>query len=211
MTEPSLYTYFRSGAAHRVRIGLALKQVAYHSVPVDLLQGAQRDETYRAINPQSRLPSLRLPQGDVLIQSPAILEYLEETIPNPALLPADPLLRAKVRGVAAIIGCDIHPLNNVAVLNKLRGLGHDETVIKDWIGDWIGRGFVAVEALIGGEGWCFGPTPGMADVYLVPQIFAARRFKLGLEAFPKIARIEALAAADVRFQAASPQAQADAK
>ena len=213
MSVPRLYTYFRSGAAHRVRIALALKGIAHDSVPVHLVRdgGEHRKPAYRALNPQARVPALQLPSGDVLIQSPAILEYLEETVPHPPLLPRDPVARAKVRGVAAIIGCDVHPLNNVAVLNTLRGLGQDEAAVLAWIARWITDGFAAVEQLIGDDGWCFGPAPGLADVYLVPQLFSARRFRVQLDGFPRIARVAALAAAHPAFIAAAPENQPDAE
>jgi maleylacetoacetate isomerase/maleylpyruvate isomerase len=212
MLPPRLYTYFRSGSSHRVRIGLALKGIAHDAVPVHLLRdgGEQRRPDYRAINPQARVPCLVLPDGDVLIQSPAILEYLEEVAPAPPLLPADPVQRAKVRGVAALIGCDIHPLNNIAVLATLRqDFGASEDAVTAWIARWITDGFTAVENLIGDDGYCFGPQPGMADVYLVPQVFAARRFGVPLDAFPRIRRVDALAQAHPAFVAAAPGNQAD--
>lgn len=163
------------------------------------------------MNPQRRLPVLELPDGSVrLIQSPAILEYLEETRPEPPLLPDDPVTRAHVRGVAALIGCDIHPLNNAAVLAAIRRIGADELAVSAWIASWITAGFSAVEALIDSRGWCFGEWPGMADIYLVPQIFSARRFAVDLEPFPKIRRIETLAAAHSAFIQAAPQNQPDA-
>jgi maleylpyruvate isomerase len=207
-----LYTYFRSGSAHRVRIALALKGIAYESVPVHLLRdgGEHLKPGYRAVNPQGRVPALALPGGDVLIQSPAILEYLEETVPQPPLLPADPVARAKVRGVAAIIGCDIHPLNNVAVLSTLRRTGQGEAAVSAWIGQWITQGFEAVEQLIGKDGWCFGADPGLADIYLVPQLFSARRFKVPLDRFPRILRIAGLAETHAAFIAAAPENQPDA-
>jgi maleylacetoacetate isomerase/maleylpyruvate isomerase len=207
-----LYTYFRSGSSHRVRIALALKGIAYDSVPVHLLRdgGEHLKPAYRAVNPQARLPALVLPGGEVLIQSPAILEYLEETVPHPPLLPADPVARARVRGVAAIIGCDIHPLNNVATLSTLRRLGQDEAAVSAWISRWITEGFEAVEQLIGQDGWCFGADPGLADVYLVPQLFSAHRFKVPLDHFPRIRRIAGLSDAHPAFAAAAPESQPDA-
>ena len=117
------------------------------------------------------MPVLELPSGEVLIQSPAILEYLEEIFPEPPMLPTDPVARAKVRAVAAIIGCDVHPLNNVAVLNALRRSGLDDAMVSAWIVHWITQGFTAVEQLIGQQDWCFGSRPGFADVYLLPQVF----------------------------------------
>ena len=213
MTLPRLHTYFRSGSAHRVRIALALKGVAYESVPVHLVRGGGEHLTpaFRALNPQARVPVLELASGDALIQSPAILEYLEETFPEPPMLPADPVARAKVRGVAAIIGCDVHPLNNVAALNTLRRSGLDAATVSAWIAQWITQGFAAVEHLIGEHGWCFGPAPGLADVYLVPQVFSARRFKVALDPFPRIRRVAELAEQHSAFIAAAPQNQPDAE
>ena len=146
----------------------------------------------------------------MLIQSPAILEYLEETVPDPPLLPSDPLARAKVRAVAAIIGCDVHPVNNAAVLNTLRRLGQDEAAVGAWVAQWITAGLEAVESLIGEDGWCFGYQPGMADVYLVPQAYSAHRFKVPLGAYPRIVRVAALAERHPAFIAARPEGQPDA-
>ncbi|WP_371365287.1 maleylacetoacetate isomerase [Pseudomonas sp. QL9] len=202
-----LYTYYRSTSSYRVRIALALKGLDARHLPVNLLQGEHRQDAYRAINPQGRVPALRV-DGELLIQSPAIIEYLEERFPEPALLPRDPLQRAHQRAVAALIGCDIHPLHNVAVLNRLRGLGIDETGVNQWIAHWIGEGLAAVEALIGDDGFCFG-QPGLADVYLLPQLYAARRFNVDLAAFPRILRVERLALEHPAFRQAHPDAQAD--
>ncbi len=213
MQPPRLFTYFRSGSSHRVRIALALKDISYEAVPIHLLRdgGEHRRPDYLALNPQGRLPCMVLEDGDVLIQSPAILEYLEEVVPTPPLLPADPVLRAKVRSVAALIGCDIHPLNNVAVLTALRAdLGVSDAAVGAWIGRWISQGLAAVEALIGDHGYCFGWEPGMADVYLLPQLFSARRFGVPLDALPKVRRVEALAKDHPAFAAASPERQPDA-
>jgi len=207
--ERILYNYYRSGPSQRVRIALALKNIAYQNVPVNLLTREHLLPEFHAINPQERLPALKLPGGEVLIQSSAILEYLEETVPEPPLLPPDAISRAKARSVAAIIGCDIHPLNNLATLNKLRALGQPETAVLAWIADWITAGFNAIEQLIGEENWCFGAAPGLADAYLVPQIFSARRFKVNLEPYPRIVRIEALAVTHPAFIAAAPERQPD--
>ncbi|SFU47881.1 maleylpyruvate isomerase [Methylobacterium sp. 174MFSha1.1] len=209
-----LYGYWRSTSSYRLRIALALKGVTPDQIPVHLVRngGEHRSEAYRRINPQARVPSLALDDGSVLIQSPAIIEYLEEVFPDPPLLPADPVARARVRAVAAIIGCDIHPLHNVGPLNHLRrDFGQSEEAVSAWIGRWISEGFAAVEALIDDEGYCFGPEPGLADVYLVPQVYAARRFAVPLEAFPRIARAAALAEAHPAFQAAHPSRQPDAE
>ncbi|WP_158893222.1 MULTISPECIES: maleylacetoacetate isomerase [unclassified Pseudomonas] len=203
-----LFTYYRSTSAYRVRLALALKGLDYQAVPVNLLAGEQRQPAYRTLNAQGRLPSLRLDSGEVLIQSPAILEYLEERYPAVPLLPAEPLLRARHRGVAALIGCDVHPLHNVSVLNRLRGLGLEEPAILDWISHWIGEGLAAVEAQIGSAGFCFGDV-GLADVYLLPQLYAARRFQVDLSPYPRLLRVEALAAAHPAFQQARPEVQPD--
>jgi maleylacetoacetate isomerase len=195
-----LYTYYRSTSSYRVRIALALKGLEARHIPVNL--------AYRAINPQARVPALRTDEGQLLIQSPAIIEYLEERYPQPALLPADPLERARQRGVAALIGCDIHPLHNVAVLGRLRALGLSEEQVQQWIAHWIGEGLRAVEALIGDEGFCFG-EPGLADVYLLPQLYAAHRFNVDLSGQTRIARVERLALEHPAFIKAHPDAQAD--
>ncbi|WP_273861599.1 maleylacetoacetate isomerase [Pseudomonas sp. LA5] len=203
-----LFTYYRSTSAYRVRLALALKGLDYQAVPVNLLAGEQRQPVYRTLNAQGRLPSLRLDSGEVLIQSPAILEYLEERYPAVPLLPAEPLLRARHRGVAALIACDVHPLHNVSVLNRLRGLGLEEPAILDWISHWIDEGLAAVEAQIGSSGFCFGDV-GLADVYLLPQLYAARRFQVDLSPYPRLLRVEALAAAHPAFQQARPEVQPD--
>ncbi|WP_137823149.1 maleylacetoacetate isomerase [Pseudomonas sp. D(2018)] len=205
-----LYTYYRSTSSYRVRIALALKGLDARNIPVNLIKdgGQQHTPEYKSINPQGRVPSLRTDNGQVLIQSPAIIEYLEERFPQPALLPQDLEARARQRAVAAIIGCDIHPLHNVAVLNRLRGLKVEEVEVINWIRHWIAEGFNAVEALIGDEGFCFG-EPGLADVYLLPQVYAARRFELDLSHYPKIARVECLALEHPAFTQAHPDQQAD--
>ncbi|MEZ0171591.1 maleylacetoacetate isomerase [Microvirga sp. TS319] len=205
-----LYTYFRSSAAYRVRIALNLKNVPYESVPVNLLDGEQRDEAYGAVNPQRRLPALDL-GGPVLIQSPAILEYLDEVYPDPPLLPADALSRAKVRAIAAIVGCDIHPLNNLGPLRYLkRTLGHDQSAVDAWYAHWVRDGFDAIEALIEPGPYGFGTQVSLADLYLVPQVFNARRFNISLDAYPKIVAVDAACAELRAFQDAAPERQPDA-
>ena len=205
-----LYTYFRSSAAYRVRIALNLKGLAYESVPIHLLKKEQSAPQYLAVNPQGRVPALDL--GDaVLIQSPAILEYLEEVFPEPALLPADPLARARVRAVCALIACDIHPLNNVGVLRYIkRAFGQEQTAIDAWYRHWIVEGFRALDQLIEPGPFAFGPAPTLADVYLAPQVYNARRFNIPMEPYPKIAAADAACAALDAFKAAAPEAQADA-
>jgi maleylacetoacetate isomerase len=207
-----LYGYWRSTSSYRLRIALALKGLNPDQVPVHLVRngGEHRSEAYRAINPQARVPSLALDDGTVLIQSPAIIEYLEEVYPDPPLLPADPVARARIRAVAAIIGCDIHPLHNVGPLNHLRrDLGRPEEEVGAWIGRWIAEGFAAIEALIDNDGFCFGPEPGLADIYLVPQVYAARRFAVPLEPFQRIVRATTLAEKHPAFMSAHPASQPD--
>ena len=204
-----LYTYYRSTSSFRVRIALALKGLDYQALPVNLLKGEQLGAGYAAINPQGRVPALRTDGGDVLVQSPAIIEYLEEAYPQPALLPAGTEDRARVRAVAAIIACDVHPLHNVSVLSQLRQLGHDESQVNQWIGHWIGQGLAAIEQLIGDEGFCFGASPGLADVYLIPQLYAAERFTVDLGAYPRIRRVAALAQRHPAFVTAHPSRQPD--
>ncbi|RLU08202.1 maleylacetoacetate isomerase [Pseudomonas prosekii] len=207
-----LYTYYRSTSSYRVRIALALKGLDYQALPVNLIAasgGEHRQAPYLALNPQGRVPALRTDDGQLLIQSPAIIEYLEERYPQVPLLSKDLAARAHERGVAALIGCDVHPLHNVSVLNKLRQLGHDETQVAEWIGHWISQGLAAVEQLIGDAGYCFGDEPGLADVYLIPQLYAAQRFNIALDAYPRICRVAALAATHPAFIKAHPANQPD--
>ncbi|POA29227.1 MULTISPECIES: maleylacetoacetate isomerase [Pseudomonas] len=207
-----LFTYYRSTSSFRVRIALALKGLEYQALPINLIapQGGEHQQpAYLHINPQGRVPALRTDEGELLIQSPAIIEYLEERYPQVPLLSKDLARRAHERGVAALIGCDIHPLHNVSVLNQLRQLGHDEPQVVHWIGHWITQGLAAVEHLIGDEGYCFGSAPGLADVYLIPQLYAAERFNISLEAYPRIRRVAALAAQHPAFIKAHPANQPD--
>lgn len=206
-----LYGYWRSTSSYRVRIALALKGIEATQAFVHLVRGEQEGESYRALNPQGRVPTLALDDGTLLTQSPAIIEYLEEMIPTPPLLPSEPAARARVRAVAAIIGCDVHPLHNVGALNYLRKtFSRSEPEVTEWIATWISRGFEAVEAFIEDDGYCFGPSPGLADVYLLPQLYAARRFEVSLDAFPRILRVERLADEYPAFRVAHPDAQPDA-
>ncbi|MGE8416196.1 MAG: maleylacetoacetate isomerase [Pseudomonas sp.] len=207
-----LYTYYRSTASYRVRIALGLKGLDYQAIPVNLLVpkgGANRLPEYLEINPQGRVPALRTDEGDLLIQSLAIIEYLEERYPQVPLLPEDLVGRAQARAVAAIIGCDVHPLHNSSTQNLLREWGHEEAQLLVWIDHWISQGLAALEQLIGDRGFCFGDEPGLADVFLIPQLYAAERFKVSLEAYPRILRVAALAAAHPAFQAAHPANQPD--
>lgn len=207
-----LFTYYRSTSSFRVRIALALKGLDYQALPINLIAaqgGEHKQPAYLQINPQGRVPALRTDDGDLLIQSPAIIEYLEERYPQVPLLSRDLAKRAHERAVAALIGCDIHPLHNVSVLNQLRQLGHDEPQVVQWIGHWISQGLATVERLIGDAGYCFGEQPGVADVYLIPQLYAAERFNISLEAYPRIRRVAALATQHPAFIKAHPANQPD--
>ncbi|QZI69789.1 maleylacetoacetate isomerase [Pseudomonas protegens] len=207
-----LYTYYRSTASYRVRIALALKGLEFQAIPVNLLVpkgGANRQPEYLEINPQGRVPALRTDDGDLLIQSLAIIEYLEERYPQVPLLSKDLVSRARERAVAAIIGCDIHPLHNSSTQNLLREWGHEEEQLLVWIDHWISQGLAALEQLIGDHGFCFGDEPGLADVFLIPQLYAAERFKVSLDEYPRILRVAALAGAHPAFQAAHPANQPD--
>lgn len=207
-----LHGYWRSGAAYRTRIALALKGIDYQQQGHDLRTGAQKDPAYVALNPQRMVPALEV-DGAVLTQSPAILEWLEETHPTPALLPADAIGRAQVRAMAALIGCDIHPLNNLRVGKALReGFGADQAAVDAWAARWIVPGFEALEALVArhGAGWCHGDAPTLADCYLIPQIYSAGRFNVPLDAFPRLQAIDAKASEHPAFVAAHPDNQPDA-
>jgi maleylpyruvate isomerase len=206
-----LYTYFRSSAAYRVRIALNLKKLPYEAIPIHLTKdgGRHKSAEYRAVNPQVRVPALTLDDGETILQSMAIVEYLEETHPNPPLLPKGALERAHVRAVSQIVACDIHPLNNLVTLNYLKKLGHDQAIVDEWYTSWVKVGFEAIESLLKPGPYCFGAEPGMADLCLVPQIFNARRFKVSLEAYPKIAGVEAACAKLEAFEKARPENQPD--
>ncbi len=208
-----LHGYWRSGAAYRVRIALNLKGVAHQTHGVDLRTGAQRDPAHLARNPQGMVPALEADDGQVLTQSPAILEWLEETRPEPPLLPAAPGDRATVRAMASLIACDVHPLNNLRVLKALReDFAADQATIDAWAGRWIKAGFDALETLVArhGEGFCFGSAPTFADVNLIPQMYSARRFNVDLTPWPRLGAVEAAALALPAFADAHPDRQPDA-
>ncbi len=211
-----LYTYFRSSASYRVRIALRLKGLPFESVPIHLLKngGVQHTDAYRQLNPAELVPML-VDNGAALGQSLAIMEYLDETHPEPALLPRNALGRARVRALAQTVACEIHPLNNLRVLQYLeRDLKVDEATKADWYRHWITLGFTALEAMLASSAdtgtFCHGDTPGLADCCLVPQVANSRRFDTPLEAFPTIRRIEAACLALPAFQQAAPQVQPDA-
>ena len=207
-----LHSYWRSGTSYRTRIALNLKGLAYEQAGIDLRTGAQKSDAFLALNPQGLVPALEA-DGAVLTQSPAILEWLEETHPEPPLLPTSAVARAQVRAMAALVACDIHPLNNLRVLKALREtFDADQDAVDAWAGRWIIAGFEALEALIErhGDGWCFGAAPTLADCCLIPQVYSARRFNTPLDAFPRILAIEEKAAGHPAFMAAHPDRQPDA-
>jgi maleylpyruvate isomerase len=207
-----LHGYFRSGAAYRTRIALNLKGVPYEQRGVDLRTGAQRSEAFLALNPQGMVPALETDHG-VLTQSPAILEWLEETHPEPPLLPNGPDERAQVRAMAALIGCDIHPLSNLRVLTELRThWGADQARIDGWAARWMVPGLQALTALVErhGRGWSWGAAPTLVDCYLIPQLYSARRFNVDLAPFPRLLAVESEALAHPAFAAAHPDHQPDA-
>jgi maleylacetoacetate isomerase/maleylpyruvate isomerase len=205
-----LYTYFRSSAAYRVRIALNLKGLAYEPAFIHLQKREQAQPEYLAVNPQGRVPALAL-GSEVLTQSPAILEYLEEVYPDPPLLPSDPLGRAKVRAACALIACDIHPLNNLSPLSYLKHkFGQEQPAIDAWYVHWVMEGFKALEQMLSPGPFAFGDTPTLADVYLVPQVYNAQRFKVPLDDFPKIVAVDAACNDIEAFRAAAPEMQPDA-
>lgn len=209
-----LHGYFRSGTSYRVRLALNWKGVPYESATVNLVDGGQRKADYLARNPQGLVPALEA-DGRVLTQSPAILEWIEETWPDRPLLPADPYERARVRAFAAAIGCDIHPIQNLRVMKKLRAdHGADQDTATAWARHWIEIGFTALEALAadagGHGGFIFGDGPSMAEVYLLPQMFNARRFGVDLSPFPRLVAADAAARALPELAAAAPELQPDA-
>lgn len=209
-----LYTYFRSSAAFRVRIALNLKGIAYDTTPVHLIKegGHNRRPEFRAINPQMRVPALITDSNEVLIQSLAIIEYLDETHPDPPLLPKDPIARAKSRALAQLIACDIHPLNNTSPLRYLKHqLGQEQSTIDTWYRHWVLTGFEALEALLAPGPYACGAQVTLADICLVPQVYNARRLKVPLENFPKIVAVDAACMALPAFDRARPENQPDAE
>lgn len=208
-----LHGYFRSSAAYRVRIALNLKGLAAEHLPLHLRKGEQSAPAYLAINPQGLVPALENDAGVILTQSLAIIEWLEETHPQPPLLPKDPVRRARVRAFAMAIACDTHPVQNLKVLQRLRQLGFAEDKVTEWAA-WVNReGLAACEALIKEEPgpFCFGEAPGMADLCLVPQLGNARRFGVDVSVYPRLLKAEAAAKALPAFADAAPERQPDAE
>ncbi|TVV71172.1 maleylacetoacetate isomerase [Sphingomonas solaris] len=207
-----LHGYWRSGTTYRVRIALGLKGLGWETVPVNLLEGAQKGEAYRRLQPQGLVPALEA-DGLVIAQSPAILEWIEETYPDPPLLPSTPADRAAVRAMAAAIACDIHPLHNPRVFARLK---QDHAAApadtEAWAAHWIAEGLAALEQLVArhGGGLAFGDRPTLADCYLVPQIYTANRFHVDLSPYPRLVAAAAAAGALPAVAAAHPAAQPDA-
>jgi maleylpyruvate isomerase len=210
-----LYNFFRSGTSHRVRIALNLKGLDFEYVAVDLRCDEQSGAAYKALNPQGLVPALEH-DGLTLIQSPAILEWLEQRYPYPPLLPEDVDACARVRAMAALVGCDIHPINNRRILQYLRQqLGCDEAAVQAWCRQWIVEGFEALEALLAADSgrgrFCHGDAPTLADVYLVPQVESARRFDVDLSPYPCILGVDRACAELDAFRRAAPALQPDAQ
>ncbi len=210
-----LYDYWRSSAAYRVRIALGLKGLAFEQAPVNLAPAvsAQRSPAFTGVNVEGRVPVLEH-DGERLSQSLAIIEYLDERFPTPPLLPAAPLERARVRALALLVACDVHPLNNLSVLGYLRDpLGADADAVNTWYRHWVHRGFDALEARLAAgprSRFCAGEAPGLADVVLVPQVYNAERFECDMSRYPTIARINRECLALPAFDAARPERQPDA-
>ncbi len=183
----NLYDYSRSSAAYRVRIALNIKGIPYRAIPISLLQSEQRSENYLALNPQGLVPSLALDNGEIITQSSAIIEWLEQAYPQPTLLPGDALQQAKIRAAANAIACDIHPLNNLRVLNYLvDNLGANESTRMDWYHHWIEQGFSALEQQLPPGQFAFGDELTRVDVFLIPQVFNALRFEVDMSFYPKL-------------------------
>jgi maleylpyruvate isomerase len=209
--DMKLYDFGFSSAAYRVRIALNLKGIAYDRVNIDLVKngGEQHSASFKALNPQELIPALET-DGTVLAQSLAIIEYLDETYIEPRLLPTYPLARARVRQIAYAIACDIHPINNLSARQLLKQMGHsDEEIMQKWYAYWIQRGFTALETLLSQSKdtgtFCHGETPTLADICLVPQMANAYRFKVQVDAFPTLVRIDKACRELPAFAAAAPE------
>jgi maleylpyruvate isomerase len=210
----TLYSFFRSSAAYRVRIAFNLKGLSFETAAIHLQKegGLNRKPEYRAVNPQMRVPALRLDSGELLTQSLAIIEYLDEVHPQPPLLPRDSVARAQVRALAQLVACDIHPLNNVGPLRYLKNeLGQDQGKIDAWYCHWVQEGFEALEAMLRPGPYAYGGEPTLADICLVPQVANARRLKVPLDSYPNIVAVDAACAKLGAFEQARPERQPDAE
>jgi maleylpyruvate isomerase len=210
-----LYSYFRSSASYRVRIALELKGLSYEYIAIHLRRGEQTSNEFRCINPSGLVPALT-DNGSVLTQSTAIVEYLEETYPDPALMPSDPLDRARVRALAQTVACEMHPLNNLRVLQHLaREYGLDEERTREWYHHWLAPGFATIESMLATDErtgrYCHRDTPTIADLYIVPQVYNAERFRFDLSPYPTITRIVAECRRLEPFKRADPERQPDAE
>jgi maleylacetoacetate isomerase len=208
-----LYGFNRSSAAFRVRIALNLKQLDHETAAIHLLRNEHSKPEYLGVNPQGLVPAIEA-DGHTLIQSLPIIEYLDETHPEPPLLPPDAAGRSRVRALAAVVACDIHPLNNLRVLRYLtRSLGQDQGAVETWYNHWIDTGFAALESLLAGDTrtgiYCHGDRPGLADIALVPQVVNSQRYRLDLSPYPTIARIFETCMKLDAFAAAHPDRQPD--
>ena len=210
-----LHGYFRSSAAFRVRIALNLKRLAYENAFIHLRKGEQRGESYLGLNPQALVPTLQ-DGRHALTQSLAIVEYLDETHATPPLLPRTPHERARVRALAQIVACDIHPIDNLRVLQYLQSdLKADDAAVGRWFNHWIALGFAGLEAMLAKDPatgrFCHGDSPGLADICLVPQVFNSRRYSLDLGPYPTVKRIYDACMTVPAFDAAQPSKQPDAE
>lgn len=207
----TLYSYWRSTTSYRVRIALNLKGLAFETVPVNLVAGDQRAADYTALNPVAGVPTLLLPDGTALTQSMAILEWLEATHPTPPLLPADPVAAAKVRAAALVMATDVHPVNNLKVVTRLKEMGHDQDAVVGWMQHWIAQGLAAYQALLPEDtAFSFGDAPGLADICLVAQLYNAHRWDCDMTPFARLSQIETRCLALPAFDAARPENQPDA-
>jgi len=210
-----LHGYFRSGTTYRARLALNWKGVDYDYVPVNLVKAEQSSDRYTAKNPQGLVPALEV-DGTVLTQSVAILEWAEEAFPDRPLLPSDPIQRAKVRAFAAAIGCDIHPLQNLRVQKEAKQISGDDAAGLAWAKHWIKLGFEALETLAeqgqgqGSNGFLFSDGPTLAEIYLLPQMYNARRFGMDLSPYPRLVKADDVARALPEFERAAPENQPDA-
>lgn len=209
-----MYGFFRSGTSHRTRIVLNLKQISYELLPISLMKNEHKNAAFQAINPQGFVPVLAV-NDQLLLQSPAIIEWLEESHPEHPLLPSDALGRAKIRALAAVVGCDIHPINNKRILEYLRNtLKLDDAQVQSWCQHWIDEGFSALETLLAADqtrgDFCYGNQPTLADAYLIPQVDSSKRFKVDMSKYPNIQKIYDACMALPAFQAAAPMNQPDA-